>query len=187
MHLGQKCRVKYPCGHQYSLATFQPICPTAHLQHNASPKPLQIQTAAIHRELPAIESSQGVAVKWLAMDSIKRLSHFRVFAFLRFWVFCVPTLWHFICSDPFCSGFFVCCSCFLFRWLLIPCIAPFSHSFKSINPHQEQQCLRSRSSAERREIIHAMDWASPGKQIDISFVDKNATIEAVRTDNLNRP
>jgi hypothetical protein len=45
---------------------------------------LQIPTAVIHRELPAIDEEHFGSVKKLAMNNIKRFSHFRVSAFPHF-------------------------------------------------------------------------------------------------------
>jgi hypothetical protein len=77
VHLAQKYRLKSPCNYIYSLGPFQSICPTAHLQPDASPEPLQISTALIHRELPAIDEEHLGSMKMLAMNNIKRFSHHR--------------------------------------------------------------------------------------------------------------
>jgi hypothetical protein len=77
MHLAQKYRIKCSCGDQYSLGNFQPICPTVHLQRDASPEPLQILTALIHRELPAVDGEHLGSVKKLAISNIKRFLHHR--------------------------------------------------------------------------------------------------------------
>jgi hypothetical protein len=78
MHLAQKYRLKSPCNSIYSLGPFQSICPTAHLQqYDASPEPLQISTALIHRELPAVDVEHTGSLKKPAMNNSKRFSHHR--------------------------------------------------------------------------------------------------------------
>jgi hypothetical protein len=72
-----KYRVKFPCGHQYSLGAVQPICPTVHLQLDASPERLGISTALILRELLAADGEHLRSVKKLAINNIKRFSHHR--------------------------------------------------------------------------------------------------------------
>jgi hypothetical protein len=55
----------------------QPIFPTIHLQLDASPEPLQIPTALIPRELPAVDGEHMGYMKKPAMNNIKRFSHHR--------------------------------------------------------------------------------------------------------------
>jgi hypothetical protein len=77
MHLAQKYDVKPPCNYKSSFSAFQQICPIAHLQHDANPESLQIPTALIHRELPAIDEEHLGSMKKLAMNNIKRFSRHR--------------------------------------------------------------------------------------------------------------
>jgi hypothetical protein len=77
VHLTQKHYLKFPCGHQYSLGPFQVICPAFHLQPEANPEPLQIPTALIHRELPALDREHMESLKKPVMNNIMRFSQYQ--------------------------------------------------------------------------------------------------------------
>jgi hypothetical protein len=67
--------VKSPFGQQYSLNAFHMICPTVHLQPDASPEPLQIPTALIPRGLPAVDGEHMGSMDKPGMNNIKSFSY----------------------------------------------------------------------------------------------------------------
>jgi hypothetical protein len=70
-------RVKFHCRHQSWLGAFRLICPTVHVQPEASPELVQIPTALTHRDLRTVDEEHMESTKNLAVSSIKKFSHSR--------------------------------------------------------------------------------------------------------------
>jgi hypothetical protein len=77
VHLAQMRPAKFSFGHQYSLATFQPICLIIPLQDNTSAESLQNTMVVVPRGTPGVDGEQMRYLKKLAMNHIKRSIHHR--------------------------------------------------------------------------------------------------------------